>query len=81
MKTTFNQDYNWSFSSFLSGNCVRILTTIKEVGMDFALLGAYFMGGSINLILIGQYLYYQENTRLFLQQLQDEEKEKKEKKA
>jgi hypothetical protein len=66
--------------SFLPpGNCVRILTTIKEVGMDFALLGAYFMGGSINLILIGQYLYYQENTRLFLQQLQDEKK--KEKKA
>jgi hypothetical protein len=47
------------------------------VGMDFTLLAAYFMGAGINLILIGQYLYYQENTRRFLQQLQDEKKEKK----
>jgi hypothetical protein len=45
--------------------------------MDITLLAAYFMGAGINLILIGQYMYYQENTRLFLQQLQDEKKEKK----
>ena len=51
------------------GSFVRILTTIKEVGMDFAVLTGYILGVMLNSTLLGLYFYYHKNTEKFLKEL------------
>jgi len=55
----------------LFGSMVRILTTIKEVGWDLAVLMGYFLSISLNLIMFVQYWLYQRNTTAFLRALQE----------
>lgn len=59
----------------LTGGLIRILTTLQEMGWDFAVLSTYIMSTMINLVMFGQYFYYQKNTKVFLEKLQtDKEK-------
>ena len=53
----------------ISGTIVRIFTTLKEVGWDFALMSGYLISAGLNSILILQYFYYRKNTALFLKKL------------
>jgi len=53
----------------LVGSLVRILTTIKEVGMDFAVLTGYILGVALNLTLLLLHFYYRKNTEKFLGEL------------
>jgi mannose-P-dolichol utilization defect 1 len=52
------------------GVMVRILTTIKEVGYDIAMLGSIAVNCTLNLIILLQYFYYRKNTQQFLGDLQ-----------
>lgn len=52
------------------GSSIRIMTTIKEVGWDLAMLSGYFLSVAINGIIIIQFFLYQENTAAFLQEQQ-----------
>lgn len=56
------------------GSSIRIMTTIKEVGWDMAMLSGYFLSVFINGIIIIQFLLYRDNTAAFLQ---DQERKKK----
>ena len=57
------------------GSSIRIMTTIKEVGWDMAMLSGYFLSVAINGIIIIQFFLYQENTAAFLQEQQKKKKE------
>lgn len=57
------------------GSSIRIMTTIKEVGWDLAMLSGYFLSVAINGIIIIQFFLYQENTAAFLQEQQKKKKE------
>jgi PQ loop repeat len=58
----------------LVGGLIRILTTIKEVGWDMAILGSYSLSCTLNLIVFLQFFYYRKNTVLFLSNLQSKKK-------
>lgn len=60
------------------GTVVRVLTTIKEVGWDMAILSGLAVSLTLNLVMFVQYFYYQSNTEKFLRELkiQAEKKEK-----
>lgn len=62
----------------LVGTLIRILTTIKEVGWDFAILIGFALSLILNLTMFIQYFYYRSNTERFISQLQVQA-EKKEK--
>lgn len=51
------------------GGMVRILTTIKEVGWDMAVLGTIFLSCILNLTMLAQYFYYRKNTEAYLSDL------------
>jgi mannose-P-dolichol utilization defect 1 len=51
------------------GVSVRIMTTIKEVGYDIAMLGNQAVGCTLNLIILIQFFYYRKNTEQFLADL------------
>lgn len=61
----------------LLGSLVRILTTLREVGWDWAVLGTFLISGGLSALMLGQVVYYRKNTERFLADLQM----KKEKKA
>lgn len=46
----------------LVGSLIRILTTMKEIGMDFALLAGYALSVMLNIILVTQCVFYRKNT-------------------
>jgi mannose-P-dolichol utilization defect protein 1 len=57
----------------VAGGCVRILTTLQEIGWDTALLFSTGTGCLINIIMLLQYFYYKSNTDKFLAGLQRKE--------
>lgn len=63
----------------LVGTLIRILTTIKEVGYDLAVLSGFGLSLILNTIMFFQYFYYQKNTEKFLSELRIEHTNKKEK--
>lgn len=56
------------------GSSVRVMTTLKEVGWDMAMLSGYFLSITINGIIILQFFLYRDNTAAFRQ---EQEKKKK----
>eukprot|EP00560_Eucampia_antarctica_P009855 CAMPEP_0197824332 /NCGR_PEP_ID=MMETSP1437-20131217/1591_1 /TAXON_ID=49252 ORGANISM="Eucampia antarctica, Strain CCMP1452" /NCGR_SAMPLE_ID=MMETSP1437 /ASSEMBLY_ACC=CAM_ASM_001096 /LENGTH=221 /DNA_ID=CAMNT_0043423915 /DNA_START=140 /DNA_END=805 /DNA_ORIENTATION=- len=58
----------------LLGSCIRIFTTIKEVGMDMSMLAGYFVSVFLNIILVSQFFLYKENTGKYLDSLQEKKK-------
>lgn len=68
LKHTGNQSII-TISMNLMGSVVRIATTLKEVGLDMAMLGGYFISVFLNFSLAIQYFVYQENTKKFLDSL------------
>jgi mannose-P-dolichol utilization defect protein 1 len=52
----------------------RILTTIFEVGTDPFVLAGCCTGPVLNAILILQYFYYKDNTRILLEEAEEKEK-------
>lgn len=50
------------------GSSIRILTTIKEIGWDWAVLSGYILSVLINGIIIFQFILYGDNTAAFLQE-------------
>jgi hypothetical protein len=58
----------------LVGSAIRILTTIKEVGYDMALLGGYGISVLLNLILVVQFIVYKGNTKTYIQSLERKKK-------
>jgi mannose-P-dolichol utilization defect 1 len=61
----------------LVGGLIRILTTIKEVGWDMAVLGTILLSCILNLTLFVQYFYYRKNTETFLADLRVKAQKKK----
>lgn len=61
----------------LVGGLIRILTTIQEVGWDFAVLGTFGLSLILNCLCFGQHFYYQSNTQKFLAELQQQGAQKK----
>ncbi len=59
----------------LLGSCIRILTTIKEVGFDMTMLCGYFVSVFLNSILVTQFFMYNENTKNYLDTLEDKKKQ------
>lgn len=59
----------------LVGSMIRILTTLKEIGMDLALLSGYALSVLLNAVLITQCIVYRKNT---LKVLSAETRKKKE---
>jgi hypothetical protein len=59
----------------LAGSAIRILTTIQEVGMDFAVLANYGLGVAMNLTSFVQYFYYKDNTNKYLLKLKTKKTE------
>jgi mannose-P-dolichol utilization defect protein 1 len=57
------------------GSSIRIITTIKEIGWDWAVLSGYVLSVVINGIIIIQFIVYRENTDAFLR---EQEKKKQE---
>lgn len=55
----------------LVGGSIRILTTIKEVGWDIAVLSGYFLGASLSFVMFLQYFQYRSNTEKFVKELQE----------
>jgi mannose-P-dolichol utilization defect 1 len=55
----------------LAGSCIRILTTIKEVGWDWAVLMGYVLSIGLNGALLLQFVLYRENTCKFWLSLKD----------
>jgi mannose-P-dolichol utilization defect protein 1 len=59
----------------LAGSSVRIVTTVHEVGLDWAVLTGYGLSVMLNLIMFLQILYYKQNTEKFLADLKKKKKE------
>jgi len=57
-------------SMSFAGSLVRIMTTIKEVGWDFAVLIGFFLSVGLNWILFVQYWYYRKNTIKYFRELE-----------
>lgn len=60
----------------LIGVLIRILTTIKEVGWDMAVLGGLVLSFVLNLIMFVQYFYFRKNTEAFLADLKAKSEKK-----
>ena len=45
-------------AGLLAGNCIRLFTTIKEMGGDLTMLSGYIVGCAINGIIVAQILIY-----------------------
>lgn len=73
IKHTGNQSI-WTILMNMSGSVVRIATTLKEVGWDFALLSGYLLSVGLNLTLVLQYFYFRKNTEEFLKTLTPKKK-------
>lgn len=56
------------------GSSIRIMTTIKEVGWDMAMLSGYFLSVFINGVIILQFFLYRENTAAFLREAEAKKK-------
>jgi mannose-P-dolichol utilization defect protein 1 len=56
------------------GSSIRILTTIKEVGWDMAMLGGFFLSVATNGIIIIQFWLYRDNTSKFLHEQEEKKK-------
>jgi mannose-P-dolichol utilization defect 1 len=56
------------------GSSIRILTTIKEVGWDMAMLGGFFLSVTTNGIIIIQFWWYRDNTSQFLREQEEKKK-------
>eukprot|EP00977_Amphora_coffeiformis_P011661 scaffold2804_cov181-Amphora_coffeaeformis.AAC.29 len=52
------------------GSFIRILTTIGEIGFDFAMLTGSILAVVLNSIMLFQYFLYRKNTEKFLQDLE-----------
>ncbi len=61
-----------------TGSAIRVVTTIKEVGMDIPMLSGYLISILLNTIQISQFLIYKKNTEKYLKDLADEKKKKAE---
>jgi mannose-P-dolichol utilization defect 1 len=59
----------------LAGSCIRILTTIKEVGWDWAVLMGYVLSVGLNGALLLQFVMYRDNTRQFWLSLKDKKQD------
>ena len=57
-----------------AGSSIRIVTTIKEVGWDMAMLSGFFVSVTINGIIIIQFFLYKENTAAFLREKEEKKK-------
>lgn len=57
----------------LIGSLIRILTTIREVGLDFAVLTGYGLGVLLNGVMLVQYIVYKKNTEKFLRDLKKQD--------
>jgi mannose-P-dolichol utilization defect protein 1 len=55
----------------LVGGILRILTTIKEVGWDMAVLSGLLVGTIMNVVMFLQYFYYRSNTEKFVKELKE----------
>jgi hypothetical protein len=55
----------------LVGGMLRILTTIKEVGWDMAVLSGFILSASMNAVVFLQYFYYRSNTEKFMKELKE----------
>jgi hypothetical protein len=55
----------------LVGGMLRILTTIKEVGWDMAVLSGFLLSAIMNGVMFLQYFYYQSNTEKFVKELKE----------
>ncbi|KAL7570201.1 hypothetical protein ACA910_020630 [Epithemia clementina (nom. ined.)] len=62
------------------GTAIRLFTTWKEVGLEWALLLNFGLAFFTNVALLSQYFYYQRNTQQFLQSLKEEQQRDKIKK-
>lgn len=51
------------------GSAIRVVTTIKEVGMDIPMLSGYGISLLLNAIQISQFLMYKSNTEKYLKEL------------
>jgi len=54
----------------VAGSSIRILTTIGEIGFDFAMLTGSILAVVLNSIMLFQYFLYRKNTEKFLQDLE-----------
>lgn len=63
-------------SMSLVGVLIRVLTTIKEVGWDMAVLGTFLLSCLLNLIMFVQYFYFRKNTEVFLANLKAKSQKK-----
>jgi len=61
-----------------TGSAIRVVTTIKEVGMDIPMLSGYAMSLTLNTIQISQFLMYKQNTIRYLKELKSDKKKKDE---
>jgi mannose-P-dolichol utilization defect protein 1 len=59
----------------LAGSCIRIGTTIGEVGWDWAVLMGYALSVALNGTQLMQYVVYRENTLQFWKSLKDKKEE------
>mmetsp|Transcript_37946 Transcript_37946/g.113364 ORF Transcript_37946/g.113364 Transcript_37946/m.113364 type:complete len:260 (-) Transcript_37946:168-947(-) len=59
----------------LGGSCIRILTTIKEVGWDMALISGYALSAGLNVCLVASFFIFRKNTDKFLKSLAAKKKE------
>jgi mannose-P-dolichol utilization defect protein 1 len=57
------------------GPIMRVFTTIGEVGWDWNLLSTHLIGAALNVTLLLQYVYYQENTKRFWKEQEAKKKE------
>lgn len=58
------------FMNFVGG-CIRVLTTINEVGWDIPLVSSYGISVLLNSMLLIQFWLYQKGTEVYLSQLRD----------
>lgn len=66
LKHTGNQSIVTHLMNF-GGSLVRILTTIKEIGFDWAMLSGYIISVSLNSILVIQTILYMKNTKEYFE--------------
>ena len=52
-----------------AGSLIRILTTIQEIGFDWAMLSGYIISVTLNVTLLTQTILYKENTNRYFQSL------------
>lgn len=53
----------------LLGSCIRLLTTVSEIGWDIPLLSGYLLSVFLNIALVSQFFAYKEDTKRYLTNL------------